>query len=52
VDDRASRIALAAVERDAAEVNQPGTALFRALERQERGKNDQVQFLPAVPRTA
>jgi hypothetical protein len=52
VDDRASRIALSALERDAAGVNQPGTALFRALERQERGKNEQVQFLPAVPRTA
>ncbi|MFL5896328.1 MAG: NlpC/P60 family protein [Thermoleophilaceae bacterium] len=50
-DDRAAQIAQAALERDAAEVGRPGTALFQALERQERGKNDQVQFLPAVSRT-
>jgi cell wall-associated NlpC family hydrolase len=52
VDDRAVRVAQAALERDAAQAGTPGTAIFRALERQERGKNEQVQFLPAVNRTA
>jgi putative modified peptide len=52
VDDRAVQIAQAAMRRDAAEVSRPGTSLFQALERQERGKNQQVQFLPAVSRTA
>jgi cell wall-associated NlpC family hydrolase len=51
VDQRAVQLAQSALERDAAEVAQPGTALFRAIERQERGKNDQTQFLPAVSRT-
>ncbi|HEX6712732.1 MAG TPA: NlpC/P60 family protein [Thermoleophilaceae bacterium] len=51
VDERAVQIAQTALDRDAAEVGTPGTALFQALERQERGKNDQVQFLPAVSRT-
>jgi cell wall-associated NlpC family hydrolase len=37
-DERAVQVALAALETDAAEVQQPGTALFRALERQELGK--------------
>jgi hypothetical protein len=52
VDDRAVRIAQTALDRDAAEAAKPGTAIFRALERQERGKNQQVQVLPAVRRTA
>jgi hypothetical protein len=49
-DDQAVRIARAALERDAAEAQHHGTLLNRALERQERGK-DQVQFLPAVSRS-
>ena len=53
VDDRAVRIAMAAVQHDAGEAARPGTLIFKALERQERGKGGQVvQFLPAVPRTA
>jgi cell wall-associated NlpC family hydrolase len=50
VDDQAVRIARAALLRDAAEAQRPGTLINAALERQERGK-DQVQFLPAVKRS-
>jgi len=50
VDDRAVRIARAALERDAAEVQRSGTLLNLAVQRQESGK-DNVQFLPAVKRS-
>jgi cell wall-associated NlpC family hydrolase len=50
VDDRAVRIAQAALERDAAEVNTNGTLLNLALAHQESGK-DYVQALPAVRRS-
>jgi cell wall-associated NlpC family hydrolase len=45
-DDRAS--ARAALDRDAAEVSRPGTALFAAVERQERAFHNRVQVLPAI----
>jgi cell wall-associated NlpC family hydrolase len=48
VDAQAVRIAQAALDEDAAEVNQMNTALFRALERQEEGKGNAVQFFPAI----
>jgi hypothetical protein len=50
VDPRAVRLAQAALDRDAAEVNRPDTLLHRAIVRQELGKNDAVQVLPAVSR--
>jgi hypothetical protein len=52
VDERAVRLAQEALKQDAAQAQRPGTAIYEALVRQERGKNDQVQALPAVRRTA
>jgi hypothetical protein len=45
IDPAAVRFAQAALQRDAAQVAQPGTALHRAIERQEAGKGNQVQFI-------
>jgi cell wall-associated NlpC family hydrolase len=45
---QAVREAQAALDRDAAEVARPGTALHQALQRQESGKGNEVQFLKAV----
>jgi cell wall-associated NlpC family hydrolase len=51
-DPEAVRIAQAALERDAAEAQQPGSMLFRAIERQEANKGNEVQMFPAVGRSA
>jgi hypothetical protein len=51
VDPQAVQVAQRALQQDAVQAQTPGTAIFKALERQERGKNDQVQVLPAVRRT-
>jgi cell wall-associated NlpC family hydrolase len=48
IDPRAVHLARQALERDAAEVVRPGTALHQALQRQELGKGNQVQFLKAA----
>jgi cell wall-associated NlpC family hydrolase len=45
---KAVRLALNALQHDAAQAGQPGTLLHRALERQERGKGNEVQVLKAV----
>jgi hypothetical protein len=47
-DAEAVRLAQAALERDAAEVSRPGTALYQALQRQEAGKGNEVQLIKAV----
>jgi hypothetical protein len=53
VDERAVAIARAALERDAGEVARMNSALFRAIERQEGGTSNQVQFMRAIdPRDA
>ena len=47
-DEQAVRIAQAALDEDAAELRQMDSALFKALERQEDGKANAVQFFPAI----
>ena len=47
-DAEAIKLAQALLERDAAEVRHLNSALFQALERQERGKGDFTQVLSAV----
>jgi cell wall-associated NlpC family hydrolase len=45
---KAVQLAQDALGRDAAEANTPGTALYQALQRQESGKGNEVQFIKAV----
>ena len=47
-DEREVARARAALEHDAAEVERPGTALFRAIEAQEAYKNSHTQVLSAI----
>ena len=47
-EDQAARLARAALDRDAAEVRRSDSALYKAIERQEQDKSNQVQFLRAV----
>jgi hypothetical protein len=47
-EEQAARLARAALDRDAAEVRRSDSALFRAIERQERSNTNEVQFLKAV----
>jgi cell wall-associated NlpC family hydrolase len=47
-DPEAVRIALAALDRDAAEIGNMNSALFKALELQERDFGNDVQFLRAI----
>ncbi len=47
-DERAVARARVALERDAAEVDRPGTALFLAVEAQESYKNGHTQVLAAI----
>jgi len=47
-DAREVTRARAALERDAAEVQRPGTALFQAIEAQEAYKNNHTQVLPVI----
>jgi cell wall-associated NlpC family hydrolase len=48
VDAEAARLAQSALERDAAQVARPGTALHQAIQRQESGKANEVQVIKAV----
>jgi cell wall-associated NlpC family hydrolase len=47
-EEQAAKLARAALDRDAAEVRRSDSALFKAIERQERDKANRVQFLKAV----
>jgi hypothetical protein len=47
-DEEAVRLAKATLDRDAAEVQRLNSVLFKALERQERGKGSFMQVLKAV----
>jgi hypothetical protein len=52
VDPEAARRAEAALARDAAEAQRPGTLLFKAVRAQEQRKADHTQALRAVDPSA
>jgi cell wall-associated NlpC family hydrolase len=48
IDAQAVKVAMAALEQDSQEVIRPGSLLHQLLTRQESGKGNDAQFLPAI----